>query len=237
MSRSILKSICMPRNPDLAPQQNRSRESLKRLLQAAADVLEEKGLEGATIPQIARRAGLSPGAVYRRFRDKDALLRTLLLETLTQTDKRTADVLTAEFSRQYSLPEFTKKLVSSTLQSYRKRARLLRALTQFARSHPSAAFRKQVDEIEVRNFRRISDFLLAKQAEVRHANPDLAVPFALMLMALALREMVILEVLSPAWSPLMPETDDQLVEELTRVLLRYLDCAEPPRSRKHAGNH
>jgi AcrR family transcriptional regulator len=212
----------MPKHPTLAPQQARSRESLKRLLQAAAAVLEEKGLEGATIPHIAQRAGLSPAAVYRRFRDKDALLRTLVLDTLRGTDKRSEEKLTDDLAQQYSLPEFTRTLVATTVQSYRKHAGLMRALSQFTRSHPSAAFRRQADEIEIRNFRRIADFLLRKRAEIDHPDPGRAVPFALMLVALALREMVILDVLSEAWSPLMPKNDDQLVEELTRALLNYL---------------
>jgi hypothetical protein len=49
----------------IAAQQARSRESLGRLLKAAAEILQEEGLEGATIPRIVARAGLSPGAVYR----------------------------------------------------------------------------------------------------------------------------------------------------------------------------
>ncbi|MFI5106681.1 MAG: TetR family transcriptional regulator, partial [Terriglobales bacterium] len=47
----------------LAPQQARSRESLRKLLKAAAEVLGQHGLEGATIPRIARHAGLTPGAI------------------------------------------------------------------------------------------------------------------------------------------------------------------------------
>lgn len=220
-----------PAKPPLVPQQTRSRETLRRLLRAAAEVLEEKGLEGATIPHIAARAGLTPGAVYRRFRDKDALLRTLLLETLRGSDKRSEELLNADLARQCSAAEFVRKIVATTLQGYRKRARLLRALSQFAHAHPNAAFRRQVDEIEVRNFRRIVDFLLAKRAEIKHLDPDRAVPFALMLVGLALREMVILDVLSKAWSPFMPKDDDQLVEELTRALLGYLNCGEAERQK------
>jgi len=214
----------MPRDAKLAPKQARSRESLKRLLRAAAAVLDEVGLEGATIPHIAARAGLSPGAVYRRFRDKDALLRTLLLEVLNRSDQHTESTLTPEFIRQRSLPDLARKIVTSTLEGYRKRARLIRALTQFARAHPSAAFRRQVDEIEVRNFRRIVKCLLDKRGEIQHPDPDLAMSFALMLVALALREMVILDVLSQTWSPLLPKDDSQLVEELTRAVLNYLGC-------------
>lgn len=206
----------------LAPQQDRSRESLRRLLQAATEVLEEKGLEGATIPRIAARAGLSPGAVYRRFRDKDALLRTLLRELLRGVDKSSAALLTPDFIRQHSLPEMVRRIVQGTLRSYRKNAGLMRSLTQFARSHPSAAFRKGIDLIEVRNFRRIVDALLTKRDEIQHPDPDTAVPLALMLTAFALREIIVLDTLSSTWSSLMPKNDDQLADELCRSFLTYL---------------
>ena len=57
--------------------QQRSRETLDRLLDAAEAVLAEEGLEAATVPRIADRAGMSVGAVYRRFPDKDAVLRAV----------------------------------------------------------------------------------------------------------------------------------------------------------------
>jgi len=205
----------------LAPKQNRSRESLRRLLLSAAEVLQEKGLDAATIPMIARRAGLSPGSVYRRFRDKDALLRTLLLETLTSSEARTAKILSPELMNR-SLDEVVMYLVRTTLESYRKHAGLMRALTQFARSHPSTSFRKQVDEIEVRNFRRIVDFLLMKRTAIRHPKPKTAIALALMSFALSVREIVILDAVSDAWSPVLPRSDAELIEELTRAFLSYL---------------
>ena len=48
-------------NKTLAPQQARSRESTRKLLKAAAEVLGQHGLEGTTIPRIAQHAGLTPG--------------------------------------------------------------------------------------------------------------------------------------------------------------------------------
>ena len=213
----------MATHSKLAPQQSRSRETLRRLLQAAAAVLEEKGVEGATIPAIAARAGVSPGAVYRRFRDKDALLRTLLVNSLSKSDQRTAELLTPQFAEQHSFAELTEKVITTTLAGYRNHARLLRAFTQFARSHPSASFRRQVDEIEIRNVRRIAEFLLLKREEIGHPDPELAVPFALIQLGVTLREMVLLDVLSESWSPLLPKDDDQLGEELTRTFLNYLD--------------
>jgi TetR/AcrR family transcriptional regulator, repressor for uid operon len=46
----------------------------QRLLDAATAVFAESGYEGARVQEIARRAGLTTGAIYGRFRDKADLL-------------------------------------------------------------------------------------------------------------------------------------------------------------------
>jgi AcrR family transcriptional regulator len=64
------------------PQQQRSRETLARLITATLATLEEHGLEGATIARIAGVAKIAPASVYRRFRDRNALYRLALLDML-----------------------------------------------------------------------------------------------------------------------------------------------------------
>lgn len=44
------------------------------LIKAALDLIAEKGIAGATFAEAARRAGVSPAAPYRHFRDRDELL-------------------------------------------------------------------------------------------------------------------------------------------------------------------
>lgn len=46
-----------------------------RLIEAAADVFAERGYDGAGVQEIARRAGLTTGAIYGRFTGKAELLR------------------------------------------------------------------------------------------------------------------------------------------------------------------
>jgi AcrR family transcriptional regulator len=48
------------------------------LLHVAAQLIAEKGLVATTIPDIAARAGLSVGAVYRHFESKAALLAAIV---------------------------------------------------------------------------------------------------------------------------------------------------------------
>ncbi|MDQ1433678.1 MAG: hypothetical protein QOF59_494, partial [Actinomycetota bacterium] len=46
----------------------------ERLLAAAIEVFVDQGYEGARLQDIARTAGLTTGAVYANFRDKEELL-------------------------------------------------------------------------------------------------------------------------------------------------------------------
>ena len=54
----------------------------QRLLDAAADVFAEHGLE-ASVEEIARTAGVGMGTLYRRFPTKDALISALVHDALT----------------------------------------------------------------------------------------------------------------------------------------------------------
>src|SRR5881227_3553593 len=56
------------------PLQNRSRESLERVLIAGKKLLEEKGWEGFTVQEVSRRAKVSIGSIYARAPSKDALI-------------------------------------------------------------------------------------------------------------------------------------------------------------------
>ena len=209
-------------NKPLPAKQARSRQTLKDLLTATAQILDEKGLEGATIPRIAARASLTPGAVYRRFQDKDALMRTLSLEVLRSAAERSEKVLTPDAAAGKSLADLARHIVSTTLESYRKHAGLLRALHDFGKSHPNAAFRQSVDEIEIRNYRCIARFVLSQREEIRHPHPESAVNFALMLVGLTIREVLLLDATSRLWNLLLPKDDDALVRELVRTFLAYL---------------
>jgi AcrR family transcriptional regulator len=51
-----------------------------RLLEAAAAVFAEKGYDGAGVQEIARRAGLTTGAIYGRFKGKAELLREVIAQ-------------------------------------------------------------------------------------------------------------------------------------------------------------
>jgi AcrR family transcriptional regulator len=63
----------------------------ERLLDAAAEVFAERGYDGAGVAEIARRAGVTTGAIYSRYRGKAELLVAAL-------DAHTTDELDALFA-------------------------------------------------------------------------------------------------------------------------------------------
>ena len=52
------------------------------MLDAARAVFEKLGIEGASIREIAKQAGYTPGAIYSYFDNKEALYGALLAESL-----------------------------------------------------------------------------------------------------------------------------------------------------------
>jgi AcrR family transcriptional regulator len=53
-------------------------DTVSRLVAAAAAVFAEKGYDGAGVAEIARRAGLTTGAIYSRFTGKAELLASVI---------------------------------------------------------------------------------------------------------------------------------------------------------------
>src|SRR5262249_20971253 len=126
----IRKAMRKPKT-SLEPQQERSRESLRKLLKAATEVLGQHGVDGTTIPRIAEHGGLPPGGVTRRFRDKDALLEAAILGILERQDERLKGGLTPALAAKIPLEVFAAQLVGGMVTTYRANAALLRACRQF----------------------------------------------------------------------------------------------------------
>jgi AcrR family transcriptional regulator len=61
-----------------------ARDNRRRLLDAARDVFIERG-PGAPLEEIARRAGTGIATLYRRFPDRRALIREVVLDAVQRT--------------------------------------------------------------------------------------------------------------------------------------------------------
>jgi len=66
-----------PAAPKRAPRQERAQQTYDRLLEVAGELLAEVGIERISTNQICARAGMTPPALYRYFKDKYAILEAL----------------------------------------------------------------------------------------------------------------------------------------------------------------
>jgi AcrR family transcriptional regulator len=206
----------------LVPQQARSRESLRRLLKAAAEVLGQHGVDGATIPRIAHHAGLTPGAVYRRFKDKDALFEAVILGILERQEERLQLGLTPGSVGQIPLAVFAEQLIGGMVVSYRANAPLLRAMRIFVQGRTHTPFWRKACKYETRAYEKILEMFLTRRREIAHPDPRLAVSIGLTMVISTLFEIVVMPTDLGPMKAFLPPDDRGLKRELTRAFLSYL---------------
>ncbi|OYW21927.1 MULTISPECIES: TetR/AcrR family transcriptional regulator [unclassified Sphingomonas] len=198
-----------------APQQTRSRQTELRLMEATMALLKEGGLEACQIPEVARRAGVSVGAVYRRFDDKNALLAATFRHTFScQVEGR--EVLRAHLADQPSLEAIFHSLVSAFVASLVASGKFTAALQRFARHEADASFQALVKETRRQSIALMEDVIRTK-APASVSNDQIR--FALVAVTATLNALMLNdEAEALGWSA----TDPRIVDEMTRLAMRYL---------------
>ena len=64
-------------SPRQRPKGNKRERTRAALLEAARGLIREKGYERTTLEEVARRAGMTTGAIYGNFRNRDELFIAL----------------------------------------------------------------------------------------------------------------------------------------------------------------
>jgi AcrR family transcriptional regulator len=77
------------------PMRADARRNHEQLLAAARDVVVERGA-GAPLDEVARRAGVGIGTLYRRFPSRPALLRAVVVDALQRTAEAAEAALAEE---------------------------------------------------------------------------------------------------------------------------------------------
>lgn len=119
------------------PLQERSQQTMERLLSAAEALIAECGFAGATVAAIAKRGESSVGAFYARFKDKDALLRCLLERFVQDAFATASHSLRTELWQGRSVETVCASLVHFMMRMLRERRELIRAITHMAIEEPT----------------------------------------------------------------------------------------------------
>jgi AcrR family transcriptional regulator len=199
------------------PQQTRSQATLDRILDAAENVLEEKSFGEATLAEIMERAGVTVGAFYRRFPDKDALLHLLDNRFFAELHELAKASLSDAKWHGAMIPEIVYGFTEIAVQLYRERRGLLRSLFLRARTDP--VIMQSAREVNAHYIDRLRALLLARGDQLRHPAPERAVELGFMILVGALRETVLF---GEVWPNATTVVDSGLSKELARSYLAYL---------------
>lgn len=197
------------------PRQARSAQTLERILEAAEELIAQRGMEGTTVVEIARRAGSSVGSFYARFPDKEALLSSVL-ERFYEQSVATADlVLAAGRWEGVALDDALRSAFLFLLRVFRDRRGIIATFTlRAAREGDVAALGERLAEIVAT---QVYELLRARGERVTHPDPRAAVRFATWLVLSAL------EARALHTSEAQTEMSEELIAaELTHMCTAYL---------------
>jgi AcrR family transcriptional regulator len=211
--------------------QERGRQAVERLLSAAESILESRGIEAATVPAIAARAGMSVGNVYKRFPDKDSLLRAVYERFFAESLAANEFALDPAKWKDIPTTEVLSTLVTGMIEGYRSRRALVRALLLYAQTHGDAEFRTHSEEMRRETLGLFERLLRDRRADIGHPHPERAIRFVVTLLAHALENAVMSEGGGIAGGDLLSHVTETSAE-LFRVANGYLRIrtAERPRA-------
>ena len=209
-------------NRPLPTQQARAQQTTDRLLNAAEELLATGGAEAATLRAIADRAGMSLGTVYRRFPDKDAVLRSVYVRFF----ERAAASNKAGFANprvgSLSIATLVRAMIRGMATGITQQRGLLRALTLYARTHDNADFRLRAEALNEAVYGALGEIFAQRGAEMDHPRPPIAARFMMKMAGACLHQ----QLLFGESSEVSGLSDEAFVAETIRAALRYLGVSE-----------
>jgi len=197
--------------------QDRSAATAQRIQQAAAELFEAGEFDRTPVSEIARRAGVSVGGLYRRYQNKADLQRAVAETRMVRFRRIFADALlpdalgaadAADVVRRYAtcLVEFMGGPDRGVL---RRLALLLRSDRDLPASHTLQEHNQAVHGM-------FATALLQRREQLDVPDPIAAIEFADLAMSAAAREALLHDGLKER------PRDDQIITQLTELGCRFL---------------
>ena len=207
------------------PQQSRSEETLRRLLLAAEELLEEGTFDEMPIAEIARRAGRSVGAFYARFDSKEALFTELTRRAVRSLAASLNGTLSPEGWQGWSLQERSRHLIAAVVDIYSRHRGVLRSVSLRARLRTEQMLEEDGPRTNEAIYRQASQLLEDCLEHLPPAVRQVRLQIGILVVASALREHILFDEIG--LSP-VPVDREGLIDELTLVLCSYLESPGDP---------
>ncbi|MGH3352142.1 MAG: TetR/AcrR family transcriptional regulator [Nocardioides sp.] len=199
-------------------QQERSRITERKILDAARQELADGGWENLAVARVAAAGGVSVGSVYDRFTDKDGLVHAVQHDVLDEVDTDLRETF-AQLTERPDIPPA--QLVADavhalTLQVVRHGA-VMGPLLLRAAADPS--LRKRGNATSARAEELFTSLILDRADQLTCPNPDVAAPTAFRLVYSTVMWQVIF---GPGAGQHYPIPEDVQLQELITLCQTYL---------------
>ena len=155
------------------PKQARSRESLKKMLDTAKEMLAENGYAEFTLQELSRRSNVSIGSIYHRFESKQELVRRVQAEVLETIEQEHALLINRLRRKNLALRKLLPEVVSVFSDFLRRHAPILRVFMDIAPTDPVVA--EVGKRYHAQSMLDVKLLLLECRDEIRHPDPEHAV--------------------------------------------------------------
>ena len=202
----------------VTPRKRARKAAADRVFETAEELIKDGTWGLCSFEELARRSGTSLAMLRARFADKDAVIAALH-DRFTAEAAATADtILSLERWEGHSIPEIIREMVAFSVQIFREREALIRALT--ARAIADQELRERSLQLSRQVAENLRKLILARRKELLHPAPAIAAEFSSRLIHGMLQARTLSGETGEGSSVKL--TDEQVTTELVHAVLAYL---------------
>lgn len=198
-------------------QQERGSKTQMALLQATESLLLEKGDDGFSMQEVAKRAGSSVGSLYHHFKDKDALLNALFARMIVELEQTYANALAPERWEGLGVLDIIRGFSHATFNPRAETHEPHLAIKLSLSSDPK--LRDRYAEAQTYFYTELYKLLQSRRDEIGHPDPETAICVALDMLGSLWRAWANPEEQAPL---LCRDEPDFLENEIVMLVAAYL---------------
>jgi len=199
--------------------QKRSEQTRDKLVGALERLLHKKSFEEMTVAEIAAEAGVSPGSIYRRFKNKEAFIPVLFELYLVRLEEWALRPEAQVEIEGCELKEGLKLVSNAVLAQLQHQKHILKAVYVYVRLRPDLMGDEwgQLEQQSYASFRAIIEHF---KAEVKHTDLNKAARMITALFtSMFIEQGLFKDDAAPDEGAL---TNDELAEEVASMAYGYL---------------
>ena len=173
------------------PVQERSRQTMNRILDAAESLLKTSSIDRIGIAEITATAGVAAGSFYTRFADKEDLLEKLFERYLDDL-RHVAAEIEPELTAEASLEKRLTRIIDAVTGLFATRRGVVRSMLMKIRHDPDYQSPELMNEFQA-FYDRAGELLVGDGSEVNAQDKAAAGRFCMQIIASYCRDAILFE--------------------------------------------